>query len=109
VVIESDEADVLCDCYDQDTLGVTQNDSRYPQQKHLEHKLLTASATVDGNAVDMEADKDSVHALVPLTVVNTRGFDLPQTGSNGNWMFPVLGLSVMALAGTVILILRKKK
>jgi LPXTG-motif cell wall-anchored protein len=46
---------------------------------------------------------------VPLTVVNTRGFDLPQTGSNGNWMFPVLGLSVMALAGTVILILRKKK
>jgi fimbrial isopeptide formation D2 family protein/LPXTG-motif cell wall-anchored protein len=108
VVIESDEADVLCDCYDQDTLGVTQNDSRYPQQKHLEHKLLTASATVDSNAVDMEADKDSVHALVPLTVVNTRGFDLPQTGSNGNWMFPVLGLSVMALAGTVILILRKK-
>ena len=107
IVITSVE-DELCDCYD-DELGVIQNDERYTHiQKHMEHKLLTASATVDENDVNMEADGGSVNALAPLTVVNTRGFDLPRTGSNGNWMFPVIGLSVAAVAVVVFLILRKK-
>ena len=109
VVIKSEASDTLCDCYD-DTLGVVQNDGRYTHiQKHLEHCLLTASATVDGNDVDMDEDKGSVNALAPLTVVNTRGFDLPQTGSNGTWMFPVIGGAFMILAAVVIFLLRKKK
>ena len=109
IVIKSEASDTLCDCYD-DTLGVVQNDGRYIHiQKHLEHYLLTASATVDGNAVDMDEDKGSVNALAPLTVVNTRGFDLPQTGSNGTWMFPVIGGAFMILAAVVIFLLRKKK
>ena len=107
IVITSVEGE-LCDCYD-DELGVIQNDERYTHiQKHMEHKLLTASATVDENDVNMEADGGSVNALAPLTVVNTRGFDLPRTGSNGNWMFPIIGLSVAAVAVVVFLILRKK-
>ena len=73
------------------------------------HKLLTADATVDGNAVSMEADESSINAFVPLTVVNTRGFDLPQTGGSGNWMFPAIGLTVAALAVALILVLRKKR
>ena len=109
IVIKSEASDTLCDCYD-DTLGVVQNDGRYTHiQKHLEHYLLTASATVDGNDVDMDEDKGSVNALAPLTVVNTRGFDLPQTGSNGTWMFPVIGGAFMILAAVVIFLLRKKK
>lgn len=39
-------------------------------------KLLTASGTVNGDAVDMEDG----NAIVPLTVINNPGFDLPKTG-----------------------------
>ena len=47
------------------------------------HHLLTASSKVDGNAVTMLVDNGSANAEAPLTVVNTRGFDLPETGANG--------------------------
>ena len=57
----------------------------------------------------MDEDKGSVNTLAPLTVVNTRGFDLPQTGSNGTWMFPVIGGAFMIPAAVVIFLLRKKK
>ena len=98
----------LCDVYAGDALGLIQNDPRYAaiindtgdlrnnRQTHLEHHLLTASATVDGNAVNMLADNSSVNASVPLKVVNTRRFYLPQTGDNGTWMFSVIGILLMA-------------
>ena len=110
VVISAAEGDI-CDWYDTDVLGVVQNDERYTHiQKHLEHRLLTASATVDGNTVDMNKDGESVNAFAPFKVVNTRGFDLPRTGSNGNWMFPVIGGFVMLCAAAVItMVLRSKK
>ena len=59
-------------------LGLIQNDPRYATiihdagnlknmpQKHLEHHLLTASATVDGNAVTMLTDNGSANAEAPL-------------------------------------------
>lgn len=97
IVIEAAESDVLCDIYGTDMLGVLQNDPRYADvpeglyknmpQKHLEHYLLTASAKVDGSDVTMGADGESANAVVPLTVVNTRGFNLPQTGGHGTWMY----------------------
>jgi LPXTG-motif cell wall-anchored protein len=46
---------------------------------------------------------------VPFTIVNTRGFDLPQTGAAGTWMFPVFGLTGLALAILGIVLLTKKK
>lgn len=119
VVLSQTESDKLCDIYKRDALGLMQNDPRYADvqpgqyanmpQKHLEHKLLTASSTVNGNKVNMEADEDSANAFSPLTVVNTRGFDLPQTGGFGNWMFPVIGLSGLALAGLGMYLIFKKK
>lgn len=60
---------------------------------------LTASATVDGEDAGMTASGDSAHAMVPLTVLNTRGFDLPQTGGSGTLMFTVCGI---LLAGCVV-------
>ena len=110
VVISTAEGE-LCDWYDTDALGVVQNDDRYTHiQKHLEHRLLTASATVDDNDVDMNKDGDSVNAFAPFKVVNTRGFDLPRTGSNGNWMFPVIGvLTMMGAAAVIAVLLRSKK
>lgn len=110
VVITTAEGE-LCDFYDNDVLGVIQNDERYTHiQKHLEHRMLTASATVDGNDVDMNKDGESVNAFAPFKVVNTRGFDLPRTGSNGNWMYPVIGVLVMmGSAAIIFFVVRSKK
>ena len=111
----------LCDIYEKDILGLIQNDPRYAEiindtsdlhnmpQKHLEHHLLTASAAVDSNDVTMLDDDGSVHALTPLTVVNTRGFDLPETGDNGTWFFGVCGILAMAAAALCIALLSRKK
>ena len=118
VVIAKAEGEA-CDIYGEDVLGLIQNDPRYADveaglfhnmpQKQLAHKLLTASATVDGKKVSMEPDGSSDNAIAPLTVKNTRGFDLPQTGSYGNWMFPVIGLTGLLLALTGIYVVTRKK
>ena len=79
-------------------------------QKQLAHYLLTASATVDCNEVTMVEDNGSKNAEAPLSVVNTRGFDLPQTGDNGTWLFGVCGILAMAAAvGCIVLFSRKKE
>ena len=78
-------------------------------KKHLEHHLLTASATVDGNKVTMLVDNGSENAEAPLTVVNTRGFDLPETGDHGTMIFTILGIVAMAGAATVIVLTSRKK
>ena len=122
VVISQAETTELCDIYESDVLGLIQNDPRYAEiindtgdlknmpQKHLEHHLLTASATVDGNKVTMLVDNGSENAEAPLTVVNTRGFDLPETGDNGTLMFTVFGILIMAgAAGVLYIVTRKKK
>ena len=121
IVISQTETEKLCNIYASDVLGLVQNDPRYATiindtgdlknmpQKHLEHHLLTASATVDGNKVNMLEDDGSINASVPLKVVNTRGFDLPQTGDHGTWMFSVIGIMLMAGAAVVIIMTSRKK
>ena len=119
IVIEAAESDVLCDIYSTDVLGVLQNDPRYvdaPEglyknmpQKHLEHYLLTASVKVDDNDVTMDADGESANAVVPLTVVNTRGFNLPQTGGHGTWMYGAAGTVLMVAAAIILVSARRKK
>ena len=121
VVISQKESADSCTVYASDTLGLIQNDPRYAQiiqsdanlknipQKHLEHKLRTASATVSGKKVNMVEDNGSTNAEAPLTVVNTRGFDLPKTGDNGTMMFTVVGILLMAGAVSVIALVSRKK
>ena len=75
----------------------------------VEHHLLTASAEVDGNPVTMLADGGSANAEAPLTVVNTRGFDLPETGDNGTMMFTIVGILLMAGAVAVLIFANRKK
>ena len=135
VVISQVESSVLCDIYASDVIGLIQNDPRFAEaiiaeakakgyiktdggladvlnnmpQKQLAHYLLTASATVDGNGVNMLEDDGSVNAHAPLSVVNTRGFDLPETGDNGTMMFTVFGILIMAGAAAVIVLVSRKK
>ena len=121
VVISQKESSESCTIYASDALGLIQNDPRYAQviqsdadlknipQKHLEHKLLTASATVSGKNVNMTEDNGSANAEAPLTVVNTRGFDLPKTGDNGTMMFTIVGILLMVGAAVVLYAVSSKK
>ena len=111
-----------CDIYSKDVLGVLQNDPYYSYnnggedltlanipQKQLSHNYMTANAKVDGNAISMTADNGSDNAKAPLTIVNARGFDLPQTGDTGTWLYSVIGIVLMAGAAAAIVIVSKKK
>ena len=135
VVISQTESTVLCQIYKTDVVGLIQNDPRFAEaiiaeakakgyiktdgkladilnnmpQKQLAHYLLIASATVDGNAVNMLEDDGSVNAHAPLSVVNTRGFDLPETGDNGTMMFTIFGILAMAGAAAFLVLSSRKK
>lgn len=65
--------------------------------------LLTASGSVNGDAVDMEDG----NAIVPLTVINNPGFDLPKTGGYGTWMFTVGGCMLLGVAAFIVVRGRK--
>ena len=72
--------------------------------------LLTASATVNGKAVEMLEDNGSVSALVPLTVINTANFELPKTGGRGNKLLYGMGiLALLAAVGSAVLLTRKRR
>lgn len=68
-------------------------------------KLLTASATVNGK----DASMTDGNAIVPLTVVNNPGFDLPKTGGYGTWMFAVGGAALLGAAAFIAVKSRKHK
>lgn len=68
-------------------------------------KLLTASATVNGKDVTMTDG----NAIVPLTVINNPGFDLPKTGGYGMWMFTVGGVALLGAAAFIVIRSRKHK
>ena len=67
-------------------------------------KLLTASTTVNGKDVTMSEG----NAVVPLTVVNNPGFDLPKTGGYGTWMFTIGGVALLGTAAYIVIRSRKQ-
>ena len=67
-------------------------------------KLLTASTTVNGKDVTMSEE----NAVVPLTVVNNPGFDLPKTGGYGTWMFTIGGVALLGAAAFIVVKSRKR-
>ena len=68
-------------------------------------KLLTAAGTVNGKAGSMTDG----NAIVPLTVVNNPGFDLPKTGGYGTWMFTIGGVALLGAAAFIVIRSRKHK
>lgn len=68
-----------------------------------------ATGTVDGKAVTMLEDSGSANAHAPLQVVNTKGFDLPQTGDRGVWMYGLIGVVLMAGSLTSLYLANRKK
>ena len=69
-----------------------------------------ATATVGGKAVTMNADDNgSLTAKVPLTVVNSKGFDLPATGGRGIALFTIAGIAIVAAAGSLLFMRKRSK
>ena len=67
--------------------------------------LLTASATVNGK----DASMTDGNAIVPLTVVNNPGFNLPKTGGYGVWMYKGGGVLLLGAAAFIVIRSRKHK
>lgn len=67
------------------------------------------SAYVGGKKVTMNADNGSNTAIVPLTVVNSKGFDLPATGGRGIALFTIAGIAIVAAAGSLLFMRKRSK
>lgn len=71
-----------------------------------------ATADVGSKPVTMQADqinKTSATAEVPLTVVNSKGFDLPATGGRGIALFTIAGIAIVAAAGSLLFMRKRSK
>jgi len=68
-------------------------------------KLLTASATANDKDVTMTEG----NAIVPLTITNNPGFNLPKTGGRGVWMYTVGGVLLLSAAAFIVIRSRKHK
>ena len=67
------------------------------------------SAYVGGKKVTMTDDNGSDTAIVPLTVVNSKGFDLPATGGRGIALFTIAGIAIVAAAGSLLFMRKRSK
>ena len=68
-----------------------------------------ATAKVGSNKVTMTDDNGSLTAKVPLTVVNSKGFDLPATGGRGIALFTIAGIAIVAAAGSLLFMRKRSK
>lgn len=68
-----------------------------------------ATAKVGSKNVTMIEDDRSLTAKVPLTVVNSKGFDLPATGGRGIALFTIAGIAIVAAAGSLLFMRKRSK
>lgn len=68
-----------------------------------------ATAMVGTKEVTMTDDNGSATAIVPLTVVNSKGFDLPATGGRGIALFTIAGIAIVAAAGSLLFMRKRSK
>lgn len=71
-----------------------------------------AEATVGSKPVTMQNDQKnsgSKTAEVPLTVVNSKGFNLPVTGGRGIALFTIAGIAIVAAAGSLLFMRKRSK
>lgn len=67
---------------------------------------------IGSKPVTMQADqinKTSATAEVPLTVVNSKGFNLPATGGRGIALFTIAGIAIVAAAGSLLFMRKRSK
>lgn len=80
-----------------------------PSTKADEVAKGVVSAFVGTKEVTMNADNGSDTAIVPLTVVNSKGFNLPATGGRGIALFTIAGIAIVAAAGSLLFMRKRSK
>ena len=66
-----------------------------------------SGATLDQVAVSVKSVNDDYG--IEFEVINQKGFLLPLTGEMGNWFLAIAGIVLVAVGGTVIVLVNKKK
>ena len=66
-----------------------------------------SGATLDQVAVSVRSVSDDYG--IEFEVINQKGFLLPLTGEMGNWFLAIAGIVLVAVGGTVIVLVNKKK
>lgn len=87
------------------------NDDNTPVDPTL-FKLFDGTTTKSGATLDQVAV--SVKSVssdygIEFEVINQKGFLLPLTGEMGNWFLAIAGIVLVAVGGTVIVLVNKKK
>ena len=85
--------------------AVTGSESAQPEVKVSVNS--GASAQVDQKDATMSDAGDSTHALVELSVLNSKTFVLPKTGGAGTWLVTICG--VLGVAGGTFVLCRGKR
>ena len=80
-----------------------------PSSKAEESAKGVVTAYVGTKEVTMTDDNGSATAKVPLTVVNSKGFDLPATGGRGIALFTIAGIAIVAAAGSLLFMRKRSK
>ncbi len=80
---------------------------------YLDDEKTTATVVSEGGTeskikVKVSTPVDASIALAQFEVYNQKGFTLPQTGSDGIWMFTIGGIALIAVAGILFAVSRKK-
>ena len=71
----------------------------------------TSSATMDEKElnVSITQENNTIIALATFDVLNQKGFNLPTTGGAGTWMITLGGIALIAVAGSLYVVSKKKK
>ncbi len=95
---------------DADRLNTTSGEGR-PAGKiaMAEGNVVSATATVDEQDVNLGKHGSSENAVVGLSILNSKSWFLPQTGGNGFRFLPIFGMIVAVTGISVIVIKRRKK
>ena len=87
------------------------NDDNTPVDPTL-FKLFDGTTTKSGatlDKVDVSVKSVSDDYGIEFEVINQKGFLLPLTGEMGNWFLAIAGIVLVAVGGTVIVLVNKKK
>lgn len=76
---------------------------------HEEHEFLTANAAVNNDVVTMKNHGESENAIVPLTVINERGYQVPATGDGGTFILPLFGILGACGLGIAAVMMRRRR
>ena len=91
-------------------LTETATDEGYtPLKSGISIVISATDGVASGKVNSKDVTMTENNSLVPLGIVNTKGFNLPQTGSYGTWMFTVGGILAMGMAVIIILRVSRKQ